>query len=326
MQNRHGKNTATLRVNQFHTDLARRIIELLREHDCPAGYQLKEHWLAGELGLSRSPVRAALRLLDRFGVVRTIPNQGCFLARSAAELDEGNWGLPPTGEEQLYSALTRDRFANRLDKQINVTELVRRYGASRSLVERVLTRLTDEGLVEREAGRGWRFLPTVDNPRVYEESYRFRITVEPMAILDPGFKPDRKRLGELKRRHEALIGELAHAIPSRSLVEVDADFHEAIGAWSNNRFILQAIQQQTRLRRLMEFQFSMADPKRMAQSCREHLAILDALEAGDREKAAALMREHIGVSRDVLPEFVQDLRGTRKNKATADDKAEEVAK
>lgn len=306
MQDGHRENNATLRVNQFHADLARRIIDLVRERDCPAGSQLKEHWLAGELGLSRSPVRAALRLLDQYGVVRTIPNQGCFLARPAAELDDSNWGLPPTGEERLYSTLTRDRFANRLERQINVTELVRRYGASRSLVERVLTRLADEGLVERETGRGWRFLPTVDNPQVYEESYRFRLTVEPMAILDPGFRPDSKRLGELKRNHEEMIGELTHTLPSRRLVEMDADFHETMGAWSNNRFILQAIQQQTRLRRLMEFQFSLADPERMAQSCREHLAILDALEAGDREKAADLMREHIEVSRDVLPNFVED--------------------
>lgn len=306
MQDGHRENTATLQVNQFHVDLARRIVDLVRERDCPAGCQLKELWLAGELGLSRSPVRAALRLLHQYGVVRTIPNQGCFLARPAAELDDGNWELPPTGEERLYSTLTRDRYTNRLDRQINVTGLVRRYGASRSLVERVLARLADEGLAEREAGRGWRFLPTVDNPRVLEESYRFRLTVEPMAILDPGFKPDHKRLGELKRQHEALIGELAHAMPSRRLVEVDADFHESIGAWSNNRFIMQAIQQQTRLRRLMEFQFSMADPNRMVQSCREHLAILDALEAGDQDRAADLMRKHIEVSRDVPPNFVED--------------------
>ncbi|MCK5624017.1 MAG: hypothetical protein KAJ11_17080, partial [Alphaproteobacteria bacterium] len=54
MQDGHGENTATLRVNQFHADLARRIIGLLLERNCPAGCQLKEQWLAGELGLSRS--------------------------------------------------------------------------------------------------------------------------------------------------------------------------------------------------------------------------------------------------------------------------------
>jgi DNA-binding GntR family transcriptional regulator len=306
MQDGNEEKTATIRVNQFHANLARRIVELARERDCPAGYRLKEQWLASELGLSRSPIRAALRLLDRIGVVRTIPNQGCFLARAAAELDDGNWGLPATGEERLYAALTRDRFASRLDIQINVTELSRRYDANRSLVERVLTRLVDEGLVEREAGLGWRFLPAVDNPRVYEESYRFRLTVEPMAILDPGFSPDGKRIGELRRRHEELIDGRAGVISPRRLVEVDVDFHDAIGIWSNNRFILQSIQQQTRLRRLMEFQFSLDDRERMIQSCWEHLSILDAIEAGNLEQAAELMREHIEVSRDILPDFLKD--------------------
>ncbi|MBE9556905.1 MAG: GntR family transcriptional regulator [Proteobacteria bacterium] len=302
-QNGLGGNTAELRVNQFHANLARRIVDLARERDFPAGGQLTEHWLASELGLSRSPVRAALRLLDRIGIVRTIPNRGCFLARPAAELDDGNWDLPATGEEQLYTALTRDRFANRLKIQINVTELSRRYDAGRSLVERVLARLADEGLVEREAGLGWRFLPAVDNPLVYEESYRFRLAVEPMAILDPGFSLNGKRLRGLRRRHEELIDGLTHTVSPRDIVESDADFHEAIGAWSNNRFILQAIQQQTRLRRLMEFKFSMEDGERMIQSCREHLAILDALETDDRKRAARLMRQHIEVSRDVLPDF-----------------------
>jgi DNA-binding GntR family transcriptional regulator len=305
MQNSEGETVEGLPANQFHADLARRIVGLIRQQECPAGYQLKEHWLARELGVSRSPVRAALRLLDRFGVVRTMPNQGSFLTRPASELEDGNWSLPPTEEERLHAAITRDRFQNRLDRQINVTQLVREYDASRSLVERVLARLADEGLVEREAGRGWRFPPTVDSPQVYAESYRFRLAVEPMAILDPGFRPDPKRLGELKRLHEELVEELSHSLPSRRVVEIDAAFHEAVGEWSHNRFIQQAIQQQTKLRRLMEYQFSSVDRKRMTQSCLEHLSILKALEADNRQEAAELMRRHIGVSRDVLPEFEQ---------------------
>jgi DNA-binding GntR family transcriptional regulator len=306
MQDGQHENTAIWRVNQFHANLARRIVDLARENDCPAGYQLKENWLANELGVSRSPVRAALRLLDQIGVVRTVPNQGCFLARPAAELNDEKWELPPTGEDRLYAVLTRDRFAGRLDIQINVNELSRRYGANRALVERVLTRLADEGLVEREAGLGWRFLPALDNPQVYEESYRFRLVVEPMAILDPGFSPDSKRIAELQRQHEELIDLRTGAISPRRLVEVDFEFHEAIGIWSNNRFILQSIRQQTLLRRFMEFQFSVDDRGRMIQSCTEHLAILEAIEAGHFEKASELMREHINISHDILPEFAKD--------------------
>lgn len=227
------------------------------------------------------------------------------MIRDAAKLSEEALRLPATGEERLYNVLSRDRFAGRLDLQINVTELMRGYGVSRSLVERVLARLAEEGLVEREAGRGWRFLPTVDNPDVYEESYRFRLIIEPMAIMDPGFSADPNRIEELKKGHVVLIEELAHHMPSRLVVEADAEFHETIGEWSHNRFILQAIQQQTKLRRLMEFQYSLVDPERMMQSCQEHLEILEALERDDRQRAVEVLRHHIGVARDIFPDFIE---------------------
>lgn len=289
-------------TSRFHADLARRILRLLRQEGRPAGWQLKEQWLAGKLAVSRSPVRAALRLLADRGVVTAVPNQGCFLARSSAELGGELNEIPPTEEEQLYVAITRDRFANRIERNINVTELGRRYGVSRSMIGRVLARLADEGIVERETGRGWSFIPALDNPHVYEESYNFRMLVEPAAILDPGFRPDPIRFTEIRRQHEEFLDGQVRTVPFRQLFEIDAAFHEMLGACSNNRFIQQAIEQQTRLRRMMEFQFD-AERERIAESCREHLAILDALESSDRQRAAALMREHIRVSRDILPRF-----------------------
>jgi DNA-binding GntR family transcriptional regulator len=290
------------RTSRFHADLARRILRLVSDADRPAGWQLKEQWLAEQLDVSRSPVRAALRLLTELGIATAVPNQGCFLAASSGDLKGRNFEIPPTEEERLYLTVTRDRFADRIGMQINVTELGRRYGVSRSMIGRVLTRLADEGLVERDAGRGWSFLPALNNPAVYEESYRFRMQIEPAAILDPGFVADPVKLADLRRTHEALLAGAVHTDPFRRLVEIDVEFHETIGRCSQNRFVLQAIQQQSRLRRMTEFQFR-ADRDRMAQSCREHLAILDALEAGNRERAAELMRVHIGVSRDVLPSF-----------------------
>jgi DNA-binding GntR family transcriptional regulator len=303
MQNGQQNENASLRVHQFHADLARRIVDVIREREYPAGSRLKEQLLADELCVSRSPVRAALRLLDRYGVVRTVPNQGCFLVPDSAELDTESWDLPPTSEELLYARLTRDRFASRLDLQINVTELTRRYGASRSQLERVLARLADEGLAEREPSRGWRFLPALDEPRVYYESYQFRLATEPLALLTDGFQVDPRQLEELRRRHHDLMADMQEGVDPRRIADLDAAFHETLGAWSNNRFILQAIQQQVRLRRLMELLYSVADPERMFQSCGEHLAILDALEAGDREAAADLIRKHIEVSRDLVPDF-----------------------
>lgn len=303
-QNNNPADQTIPRTSRFHADLARRILRLVRDGDHPAGWHLREHWLAGALDVSRSPVRAALRLLAERGIVTVLPNQGCFLAAASRDLHGALGEIPPTAEELLYATITRDRFAKRIGQNINVTELGRIYGASRSMVGRVVARLAEEGLVERDAGRGWSFLPSLDSRLVYEESYRFRMQVEPAAILDPGFRPDPGKFAEIRSDHEKLLDGTAYTDPVRRHVEIDLDFHETIGRCSGNRFILQCIQQQSRLRRMMEFQFR-GDKNRMDQSCREHLAILDALEIEDLERAAALMREHIGVSRDILPDFTE---------------------
>ena len=41
----------------------------------------------------------------------------------------------------------------------------------------------------------------------------------------------------------------------------------------------------------------------LAESCREHLRILDAIAIGDRDQAAEMMRLHIRASRDQRPRF-----------------------
>jgi DNA-binding GntR family transcriptional regulator len=46
----------------------------------PAGARLREEELAAQLGVSRTPIREALRRLDAEGWLRVVPNQGAFAA------------------------------------------------------------------------------------------------------------------------------------------------------------------------------------------------------------------------------------------------------
>lgn len=55
----------------------------------PPGSRLREEDLAAQLGVSRTPVREALRRLDAEGWLRVVPNQGAFAAEwSIAEIEE----------------------------------------------------------------------------------------------------------------------------------------------------------------------------------------------------------------------------------------------
>lgn len=55
----------------------------------PPGSRLREEELAAQLGVSRTPVREALRRLDAEGWLRVVPNQGAFAAEwSDADIEE----------------------------------------------------------------------------------------------------------------------------------------------------------------------------------------------------------------------------------------------
>lgn len=81
-------------------------------------------------------------------------------------------------------------------------------------------------------------------------------------------------------------------LPARQLFELDASFHETIAECSGNTFLLQSIQHQNRLRRLLEFA-SYNNGRRVREWCQEHLRIVTALEEGDRTRAADLMKSHL---------------------------------
>jgi DNA-binding GntR family transcriptional regulator len=80
---------------------------------------------------------------------------------------------------------------------------------------------------------------------------------------------------------------------SRSkLFQVGAEFHEMLVRCSGNRHFLDAIQRQNQLRRLLEYR-SKSDRVLFADQCREHLKLLDLIEAEKLEAAANFLREHL---------------------------------
>jgi DNA-binding GntR family transcriptional regulator len=126
----------------------------------------------------------------------------------------------------------------------------------------------------------------------YEESYVFRLAVEPAGILSATFKPGIAALETLRREQELIAGGGYRTMTASELFEANARFHEVIAASSGNRFIVQAVRHVNHLRRLVEYMQAKERLPRKTQSD-EHLAILDKILRGDFLSAATAMRTHL---------------------------------
>ncbi len=72
-----------------HTKAYDWILNKILNENCPPGTPMKEEKLAAEIGISATPVREALRQLEREGWLETIPYRGCFIKRyTASEIEE----------------------------------------------------------------------------------------------------------------------------------------------------------------------------------------------------------------------------------------------
>jgi DNA-binding GntR family transcriptional regulator len=192
----------------------------------------------------------------------------------------------------LFLAIARDRRTGKLAEDVSEGDLIRRYDVTRATVQQVLVRLSEVAAVQRKPGHGWRFLPTISDPKARAESYRLRQIIEPAALMESGYLLAPAWIDAMRRKHHDMLATPWSETTSIALYEMNAQFHEGLVAGSHNRYLLVAIQQQNRLRRFANYDWTFGH-ERVVVSCREHLEILDHLEMGDRETAAALMRQHL---------------------------------
>lgn len=270
-------------------EIADRILQLVRDDALAAGAWLNENATAKRLGVSRTPVRAALDHLAEQGVVRRHLNKGIELVSLPAASDSAR---APETVELAMVRLARERENGLLPDEVSELEVMRRYELGRPEAQKLLARLADLDMVERKPGYGWRFLHEPRDQRLRDESYRFRLLIEPMAMLEPGFRLDPGWITEMRARHVESLERPWRESSSIAFYEMNADFHEGLAAATGNRFFHSAMRRQNQLRRLSNYDWDQG-MERVRVNCTEHMAMLDHLEAGENEVASALMRSHL---------------------------------
>ncbi len=210
----------------------------------------------------------------------------------------------PTLVEQVVNAIIYEIVEGELPSNARLIQddLARAYGVSRQPVQQALLLLRDRGLVREAPGRGLIVSPI--DPDFVRRLYEIRAMLDGLAA----------RLAAERGAARAKIEGPAYlemgraAVASASLheqIEADMKFHAFINELSENGLIGETTAPHwPYLRRVMGE--VLRDDVQMPQTILgEHVAILDAIVAGDGDRAETLSRDHISRAAKI---FVQRLQ------------------
>jgi DNA-binding GntR family transcriptional regulator len=210
----------------------------------------------------------------------------------------------PTLVEQVVNAIVSEIVDGELpsNSRLIQDELARAYGVSRQPVQQALLLLRDRGLVREAPGRGLIVSPI--DPDFVRKLYEVRAMLDGLAARLAAER------GTTRARTEgpAYLEAGRAAVESGSLneqIEADMNFHAFINELSENSLIGETTAPHwPYLRRVMGE--VLRDDVQMPQTIlSEHVAILDAIIAGDGDRAEALSRDHISRAAKI---FVQRLQ------------------
>lgn len=187
--------------------------------------------------------------------------------------------------------------------QLDEIGLAARFGVSRTPVREALRQLSASGLVEIRPHRG-AIVTRLPPERLFQ---MFQAMAELEAIC-AGLAAEAMTIAErreLEWQHKALAELVSAGDPTR-YAEANEIFHNTIYAGSHNAYLAElTVMTRTRLAPFRRAQFRRLG--RLAQSYREHEQIVRSIMAGDRPRAIAAMRSHIGTVREAFDEYIETL-------------------
>ncbi len=280
--------------NSLTPQITENIIEYAKTNGMGEGDRLPLQVLADAFRVSRAPIMGALKSLEAKGIVRSEPNRGFFLAVDAQVMDAYKpiGSGDADGNEDVYFRMADDRLSGALPDKVSENELMRMYDLPRTRLLKILHRIADEGWIERLPGNGWAFTQALTSRKSYEDGYAFRAVIEQQAMLLPTFEPNPEGFKRARETQSNLRDGGYEAWSRAEIFKANNEFHEMLVACSQNEFFLDAIRRINRLRRLIEYRITI-DRTRLPRQTNEHLHILDLIEDGRRNEAAAFLYTHI---------------------------------
>lgn len=187
--------------------------------------------------------------------------------------------------------------------RVNIDSVARELGVSATPVREALARLESEGLLVKEALRGYTVAPLLDAADM-SNLFELRLLLEPAAAASAADHATDGVLRELdalakdlRAGTEAELTRSPDRARFRQYVMDDAEFHGVIAAASGNPLLADAIDRLHAQVQLYRIHFP---SELLWETNAEHEAILTALRAGDPMAAREAMRAHLERSRKRL--------------------------
>lgn len=214
--------------------------------------------------------------------------------------------VAPAARTQLKSVSLREQAREAVRTQIvlgqiepgqveSVINVAASLGVSVTPVREAIMDLANLGMVEIIRNRGFRVPVLTDHD--LDEIMQLRLLLEAPAMAEVARSLDGAPLPQFRR----LAGQITDAVREGDLVsmlDMDRRFHLGLLELLGNRRLVVMVGQLRDQARMQGLQ-KLTGQDELTQSNEEHMAIVDAIESGDGELAARLMRQHLVHSRGI---------------------------
>ncbi|MGE5767153.1 MAG: GntR family transcriptional regulator [Bacteroidota bacterium] len=203
--------------------------------------------------------------------------------------------MPASLADQAYEGLLAAIGAGRLKpgERVRETALAEQLGISRTPIREALQRLARDGLVQLDARNGARIAEL--SLGAIQELYDLREILEGSTARLAALGAS---ANDLQRLNAILAKEAAHLDDPAALAKLNKLYHRTLCEAANNRYLSSAVATFSTTLVLLG-PTTLAAHSRADESHAEHRAVVEAVAAGDAERAEALMRGHIRRAREI---------------------------
>ncbi len=196
-------------------DALKQAITSMNLYDAPGEPRLDERRLAGDLGVSRTPLREAIARLEQEGFVRTVPRKGVFVVRKTkqeilemitvwAALESMAARLITQNASDAELASLRQMFATFKDNQVQAN--IDEYSEANIRFHQAILRMSHCELLNEMAENLFIHMRSIRMRTISEDDRARRSIIDHMNIIEALEQRDTELAERLARQHTLDLG------------------------------------------------------------------------------------------------------------------------